>query len=79
MASGHLTAPHSKAGQMAAPTSTASPSINPLPTGSRPQMANLGRNEAPFAASALHLSCDIKIEMSAFSEVVTAQTPLAAV
>jgi hypothetical protein len=39
MASGHLTAPHQKAGQMAAPTSTASPSKIPLPTGSRPQMA----------------------------------------
>jgi hypothetical protein len=38
MASGHLTAPQQQAGQMAVPTSPASPSKNSLPTGSRPQM-----------------------------------------
>ncbi len=42
MASGHLRAPHKQAEQMAAPTSAAEPSKNPLPTGSRPQMANTG-------------------------------------
>jgi hypothetical protein len=39
MASGHRTVPHKQAEQMAAPTSAASTSKNPLPTGSRPQMA----------------------------------------
>jgi len=51
MASGHLRVPHQKAGQMAAPTSIASPSKIPLPTGSRPQMAEVvekGTAEAIF-------------------------------
>jgi hypothetical protein len=39
MASGHEKVPHQQAGHMAAPTSRASPSEKPLPTGSRPHMA----------------------------------------
>ncbi len=39
MASGHQRVPHQQAGHMAAPTSTALPSKHPLPTGSRPHMA----------------------------------------
>jgi len=38
MASGHGTVPHQQAEHMAAPTSIASPSKKPLPTGSRPHM-----------------------------------------
>ncbi len=38
MASGHQPVPQKQAEQMAAPTSTASPSRNPLPTGSRPRL-----------------------------------------
>ncbi len=38
MASGQRSAPHKQAGHMAAPTSSASPSKSPLPTGSRPHM-----------------------------------------
>jgi hypothetical protein len=58
MARGHLKAPHQKAGQMAAPTSTAEPSINPLPTGSRPQMARISRPDRPFATSGKHPESD---------------------
>ncbi len=39
MASGQKSVPHKQAGHMAAPTSSVSPSKNPLPTGSRPHMA----------------------------------------
>ncbi len=52
MASGHLRVPHQQAGHMAAPTSSALPSKNPLPTGSRPHMAKsrhpAARNRCPL-------------------------------
>ena len=40
MASGHGAAPHQHAEEVAAPTSVALKSKNPLPTGSRPHMTN---------------------------------------
>jgi len=42
MASGHAIVPHKQAEHMAAPTSFASTSKKPLPTGSRPHMASNG-------------------------------------
>ena len=58
MASGHQPEPHPKAGQMAAPTSTASPSKNPLPTGSRPQMAISRHPDGHAGTSALPPKAD---------------------
>ncbi len=55
MASGHLRAPHQKAEQMAAPTSAAYSPINPLPTGSRPQMARGGLDQSLGVTSAYSL------------------------
>ncbi len=59
MASGHLSVPHKQAEQMAAPTSTASPSKNPLPTGSRPQMAMKRLPREPPASVKEPLAADI--------------------
>jgi len=59
MASGHLRAPHPKAEQMAAPTSSAHPSKYPLPTGSRPQMASSGPRGRVPTMSALHPTADM--------------------
>jgi hypothetical protein len=58
MASGHLRAPHKQAEQMAAPTSAAEPSKNPLPTGSRPQMSFSQKFQNPFSASASFFETD---------------------
>src|SRR6478672_11861798 len=53
MASGHEKAPHQQAGHMAVPTSRASPpSKKPLPTGSRPHMAQSGLFERACRTSA---------------------------
>jgi hypothetical protein len=49
MASGHQSAPHQQAEHMAAPTSVASPSKKPLPTGSRPHMAEAVEELRPEA------------------------------
>jgi hypothetical protein len=61
MARGHETAPHQQAEQMAAPTSPASPLKKPLPTGSRPQMANQcalsgGPDDGEFGVKTRHFS-----------------------
>jgi hypothetical protein len=61
MACGHLIVPHPKAGQMAAPTDAASPSQNPLPTGSRPQMAKSCRNPIGQSKSALPSRSDVQL------------------
>ncbi len=59
MASGHQRVPHQQAGHMAAPTSSASPSKNPLPTGSRPHMARNGNSDHIRAMSAYHPTPDV--------------------
>ncbi len=64
MASGHQRVPHQQAGHMAAPTSTASPSLNPLPTGSRPHMAIIAPSGLPFGTSGVGSKADIAARMS---------------
>ena len=75
MASGHLKVPHLKAGQMAAPTSTASPSKIPLPTGSRPQMATFARSRRPSRRSALRPSPDVQMGSSPLPRFRSALSP----
>ncbi len=75
MASGHPRAPRQQAEQMAAPTSAASPSENPLPTGSRPQMA-ISRSPGQVAgATALPPATDIRAPKSAFALTSSAVPP----
>ncbi len=75
MASGHLTAPHQQAGHMAAPTSSASPSKKPLPTGSRPHMAKSRLPGHVAGTSALPLTTDIRAPKSAFAPISSASPP----
>ena len=65
MASGHQPVPQKQAEQMAAPTSTASTSRIPLPTGSRPQMATSGCAQYRLATPEPPPGADIRERTSA--------------
>ncbi len=75
MASGHLRAPHKQAEQMAAPTSAAAPSKNPLPTGSRPQMANTGGSGHVATTVSLAPIPDIRPRMSGIDLLTSGLPP----
>jgi hypothetical protein len=67
MASGHLKAPRKQAEQMAAPISPAFTVKNPLPTGSRPQMARNFCQAHVHATESLPLKADVPADFDCFT------------